>query len=80
MISGLPGNASRTLVDVSRLAGVLKAEPVKLENKRGKPGILFDQFTHCFTLQTSDNDVFFDLCVDSASLAKFTRHGFENAC
>ena len=27
------------------------------------------QFSHCFTFQTSDNDVIFDSCIDSASLA-----------
>ena len=27
------------------------------------------QFTHCFTRQTSDYEVIFDFCVDSASLA-----------
>ena len=26
------------------------------------------QLTHCFTLQTSDYDIIFDFCVDSASL------------
>ena len=36
------------------------------------------QFTHCFTLQTSHNDVTFDFCVDSASysdvIQKVQRH------
>ena len=49
---------------------ILKAEPGKLDIKRHSPGILFYQFTHCFTLQTCDNDVIFDFCVDSASLAR----------
>ena len=30
----------------------------------------FYQLNHCFTLQTSNYDVIFDLCVDSASLAE----------
>ena len=49
LISSLPGNALRTLVDtaglVKRLPNgstcVLKAEPCKLDIKRCKPGILF---------------------------------------
>ena len=44
MISILPGNALRTLVDIEGLPSdstcVLKAEPGKLDIKRGKPGIL----------------------------------------
>ena len=31
--------------------------------------IFFLSITHCFTLQTSDYDVIFDFCVDSASFA-----------
>ena len=75
MISSLPGKALRTLVDIARLAKprdstcLLKAEPDKLDIKRHEPGILLHQFTHCFTLQNSDNDIIFDFCVDSASLA-----------
>ena len=41
----------------------------KLYIKSRKHGILFYQFINCFTLQTSDYDVSFDFCVDSASLA-----------
>ena len=38
--------------------------------KSREPGVLFiSLFTHCFTLQTSDYDVIFDFCVNSASLA-----------
>ena len=49
---------------------ILKAEPVKLDIKRHDPGILFISLPIvCFTLQTSDYDVIFDACVDSASLA-----------
>ena len=44
---------------------VLKAEPGKLDIKRREPGILFISNT----LQTSDYDVIFDVCVNSASLA-----------
>ena len=56
---GLPSNSTC----------ILKAEPGKLNIKRHEPGILFNSFTHCFTLQTSDNDVIFNFSVDSASLA-----------
>ena len=48
---------------------ILKAEPGKLDIKIRKPGILFYQFTHWFTLQTSEYDFVFDFGVDSASLA-----------
>ena len=66
--------ASRTLADIARLAEpshsicVLEAEPGKLDIKRHEPDIVFTmyQFTHCFT---RDNDVMFNFCVDSASLA-----------
>ena len=44
LISSLPGKASRTLVELRGLLSdslcVLKAEPGKLNIKRGKPGIL----------------------------------------
>ena len=43
---------------------VLKAEPGKLVIIRREPVY---QFTHCFNLKTSDYDVIFDFCVDSAS-------------
>ena len=45
-MAGLPGD----------LKCVLNAEPGKLDIKRRKPGILFTfyQFTHWFTLQSSD--------------------------
>ena len=56
---GLPGDSTC----------VLKAEPGKLDIKRCKPGILFITLPIVNTLQTSDYDVFFDFCVDSASLA-----------
>ena len=42
---------------------------VKLDIKRREPGIQIFQFTHCFSLQTSDYDVISYFCVDSASLA-----------
>ena len=45
LISSLPGKASRTLVDIARLAEglkcILEAEPGKLDIKRCEPGILF---------------------------------------
>ena len=47
---------------------VFKAEPGKPDIKRRKPGILIDQFTYCFSLQTSDY-VIFDFSVDPPSLA-----------
>ena len=31
--------------------------------------VLYYQFTHCVTHQTSDLDLIFDFCVDSATLA-----------
>ena len=50
---------------------VLKALPGKFDINGHEPGILFirQEFTHCFTLQISDYNVIFDICVDSASLA-----------
>ena len=49
-----------------------KAEPGNLDIKRREHGILFIsfQFTYCFSLQTSDYDVIFDYCVESASFKK----------
>ena len=47
---------------------VLKAKPGKLDIKIRKPGILFIGL-RIGSLQTSDYDVIFDFCVDSASLA-----------
>ena len=41
MISSLPGKALRMLVDIARLACVLKAEPGKLDIKIRELGILF---------------------------------------
>ena len=59
------------LVDIARLAErfnmLLKAEPGKLDIKRREPFYSFYQFTHCFTLQTSDYEVISNFCVDSAS-------------
>ena len=63
LISSLPGNALRTLVDIaSNSSCVLKTEP-------GKHDVWYSvyQFTYCFTRRTSDCDVFFDMCDDSAS-------------
>ena len=69
MISSLPDKALRMLVDIPRLAEdstcVFKAEPGKFDIKRRVPGILIYQYTHRFTLQTSDYDVILDFCVDS---------------
>ena len=59
---------------------VLKAEPGKLDIERREvhPGILFISLP-VVSLQTSDYDVIFETCVDSASLAsdviqKVQRH------
>ena len=60
MISSLPGKALRMLVDIARLA---------LVSKDANLVFYLSVYTHCFTLQTSDYDVIFDFCVDSASLA-----------
>ena len=46
---------------------VLKAEPGKLDIKRREPGIIFISYPLLNTLQTSDYDVIFVYCVDSAS-------------
>ena len=83
--TSLPGKALRTHVDIARLAErfnmrtsrglpsdstyVLKAEPGKLYIKICEPGILFISLPIVDTLQTSDYDLIFDFCVDSASLA-----------
>ena len=58
---GLPSNSTY----------VLKAEPGKLNRpiKRREPGILFISLP-MVSLHTSDYDVFFEFCVDSASFKK----------
>ena len=48
---------------------VLKAEPGKLDIKRREPGILFISLPIVEHSKTTDYDVMFDFCVDSASLA-----------
>ena len=52
-----------------RVTCILKAEPGKFDIKRLEPGILFICLPSRFSLQTSDFDVFFYFCIDSASLA-----------
>ena len=47
---------------------LLKAESGKLDIKRCEPGILFISIPTVSPLQTSDYDVLFNFCVDSASL------------
>ena len=74
LISSLPCKALRRLVESRGLPRdstcILEALPGKLDIKRHEPGILFImQFTHWFTLLTSDYDVISDFCMDSASLA-----------
>ena len=46
---------------------ILKAELGELDIKRCEPGILFISLPIVDTLQTSDYDVIFDFCGDSAS-------------
>ena len=46
---------------------LLKAEPGKLDIKRCEPGTLFISLPIVDTLQTSNYDVIYDFCVDSAS-------------
>ena len=41
MILSLPGKALRMLIDIMRLASVLKAEPGKFDIKRRSPYMLF---------------------------------------
>ena len=48
-------------------ACVLISEPGKLDIKRCEPGSLFISLPIVATLQTSDFDVIFDFCVNSAS-------------
>ena len=54
LISSLSGKALRMIVQSqgfkSDLTCVLKAIPGKLDLKRSKPGIIFNQFTYWFTL------------------------------
>ena len=72
MKSSFPGKALRTLVDIARLA-----ERFNMRSQGRAWSIGYQkmqtwysiQFTHCFSLQTSDYDVVFDLYVDSVSLA-----------
>ena len=47
------------------------AQSLQLGAIKRHPNILIsiNQFTHCFTIQTSYYDVIFDICVDTASLA-----------
>ena len=62
MISNQQGKALRMLFEFARHAELFNvrfhAEPGKPDIKRRKPGILFDQFTYWFSLQTSDYVVF----------------------
>ena len=67
-MSSLLGKALRKRVDIaSDSTSILKAEPCKLDYQKTQTWYSIYQFTHCFTLQTSDYDVIFDFCVDSAS-------------
>ena len=73
LISSLPGKALRTLVDIARLAERFymrsQTKLGKLDIKRREPGILSISSPIDSLLKTSDYDVIFDMCVDSASLA-----------
>ena len=53
---------------------VLKAEPGKLDNKRS-----IYQFTHCFTLQTSNYDVIFDFTVEQRRSKSANYHDLIKA-
>ena len=71
LISSLPGKALRMLVEIARLAerfnmhSQSRAWRTWYQNTRTRYS--FYQFTHCFTLQTSDYNVIFNFCVDSVS-------------
>ena len=85
LIPSLPGKAFRTHVDIERLAErermltsrglpsdstcFLNAEPGKLDIKDANLVFYLSVYPLLNTLQTSDYDVIFDFCVDSASLA-----------
>ena len=64
LISSLPGKAMRAQVAER---SVLKAKPGKLQKTQTWYSVYL--FTHWFALQTSNYDLIFDFCVDSASLA-----------
>ena len=68
LISSLLGKASRTLVDIARLA-VSKPSLVNLISKDANLVFYLSVYPLLNTLQTSNYDVIFDFCVDSASLA-----------
>ena len=72
-VSVLPGKALRTLVDIEWFAERFN---MRSQNRawltwyqKTQTWYSIYQFTHYFTLQTSDYDVIFDVCVDLASLA-----------
>ena len=50
---------------MSELTCFLEAQPGTFDIKMPTWYSIY-QFTHCFTLQTSNYDVIFDFCVDSA--------------
>ena len=74
LISSLPGKALRTLVDIARQASRCQqafSKPclVNLISKDMNLVIYLSVYPLLNTLQTSDYDVIFYFCVDSASFA-----------
>ena len=73
LISGLPGKASRMLVELRGLPSdstcILEGMPAKLDIKRTWYSIYQLHVTSWFTVKTSDYDVIIDFCIDSVSLA-----------
>ena len=66
MISSLPGKALRMLLDIARLAERFN---MRSQSRDVKLVFYLSVYPLLNTLQTSDYDVIFDFCVDSASLA-----------
>ena len=71
-VSCLSGKASTMLVEFQGLSSnsicVLKTKPDKFDIERREHGILFYQFTHCFTIQNNDYDVIIEFLDDSTSV------------
>ena len=63
-----PGKALRMRVDIARLAERFN---MRSQNRASKDAnlVFYLSVFPLFTLQASDYDVFFDFCVDSASLS-----------
>ena len=81
LISSLTDKALRMPVELRGLQSdspcILNAEPGKFDIKRHSPGNSIYQFTHWFTLQTSDYGVTIDFCgfsVIGDVIQKVQRH------